>query len=214
MLRGWRPGTPQSPLSRNSARDLPRMLQRPLLSLLPSRRAAVSPRSHSAPNAVAPCGLPPGSGRAVNSLCARLAAQPPAARLCAAPHSARPVHGLWPCIRRGAVSPRSRAALRPCSPTRAHFAVRRSRCARNKAFTLAVGVHLRTPGLTMTTMTTMEKFHCSIVTCIVPLFRGDDSRGLDGPPGHTSRRRYHRSWLRIFIGSSIISILFNIVMTI
>ena len=66
----------------------------------------------------------------------------------------------------------------------------------------------------MTTMTTMEKFHCSIVTGIVPLFRGDDSRGLDGPPGHTSRRRHHHCWLRIFIYSSIISIVFDIVMTI
>ncbi len=36
-------------------------------------------------------------------------------------------------------------------------------------------------------ISTMEKFHCSIVTGIVPLLRGDDSRGLDGPPGPTSR---------------------------
>jgi hypothetical protein len=97
QLRGWRPGTPQSPQSRNSARDLPRML----------------PRRHCF------------RCRAANSPCGHLTAQPSAcaARLsrCAPRHT---VHGLCtPCTGRAAVQPPRGcaavllcgcAAVRPC----------------------------------------------------------------------------------------------------
>jgi hypothetical protein len=104
------------PPSRNSARNLPRMLPRPLLSLprghlavRPSRRAATARRRPSRHAAVSP-----GIGRAANSPCGSLAtqplrAQPPACatRLSREP-SLRPVRAAVPA------RPSHRMAVPPC----------------------------------------------------------------------------------------------------